>query len=280
MEREDLHIRDPFIYTENGIYYLLGTTGNDTWERGSDLVLYVSEDLQQFEKKCVLVTDGSLSSYQNIWAPELHFYHGKYYLIVSVYRADLGRGSLILVSDTLDESFTMLTGNYITPNGWGCLDATLFVYANTPYLCFSNEWTTPVSCDGDGSLFIAELKEDLTELIGNPKKIVSGKDSGIAVEISNEKTKGYVAEGPWLYKENGKIVLLWSTIGKNGYTVVRSISKNGVFGDYVYDKILFDRDGGHCMCFTDYNGEKTLALHQPNTMPNERLRLFSLRELG
>lgn len=187
---------------------------------------------------------------------------------------------MILVSDTLDESFTMLTGNYITPNGWGCLDATLFVYENTPYLCFSNEWTTPISRDGDGSLFIAELKEDLTELIGNPKKIVSGKDSGIAVEIGNEKAKGYVAEGPWLYEENGKIVLLWSTIGKNGYTVVRSVSKNGVFGDYVYDKILFDRDGGHCMCFTDFNGEKILALHQPNTMPNERLRLFSLRELG
>lgn len=38
MKREDLHIRDPFIYTENGIYYLLGTTGNDSWDRGSDLV--------------------------------------------------------------------------------------------------------------------------------------------------------------------------------------------------------------------------------------------------
>lgn len=280
MKREDLHIRDPFVYAENGTYYLLGTTGNDTWERGSDLVLYVSRDLERFEKKCVLVTDGSLSSYQNIWAPELHFYRGKYYLIVSVYRADLGRGSLIFVSDALDGRFTMLTGNYITPKGWGCLDATLFVYANTPYLCFSNEWMTPISRDGDGSLFIAELKEDLTELIGKPKKIVSGKDSGIAIEIGDEKTRGYVAEGPWLYEENEKIVLLWSTIGKNGYTVVRSISKNGVFGDYVYDKILFDRDGGHCMCFTDLNGERVLALHQPNTMPNERLRLFSLRELG
>lgn len=42
MKREDLHIRDPFIYTENGIYYLLGTTGNDSWDRGSDLGLYVS----------------------------------------------------------------------------------------------------------------------------------------------------------------------------------------------------------------------------------------------
>ena len=55
MKREEIHIRDPFVFVENGAYYLLGTTGNDTWERGSDLVLYVSRDLERFEKKCVLV---------------------------------------------------------------------------------------------------------------------------------------------------------------------------------------------------------------------------------
>ncbi len=280
MKRDEIHIRDPFVFAENGKYYLLGTTGGDPWERGSDLVLYVSEDLEQFEKKCVLVTDDSLSSYQNIWAPELHKYRDKYYLIVSAYRADLGRGSIILVSDALDENFKRLTGEYITPKGWGCLDATLFVYRNKPYLCFSNEWTTPVSHDGDGSLFIAEMKEDLTALIGQPQKIISGKQSGIAVEIGEGQIKGYVAEGPWLYGENGKIVLLWSTIGKNGYMVVRSISANGVFGEYIFDKILFDRDGGHCMCFTDFKGERVLALHQPNVSPEERMRLFSLRELG
>ena len=28
MKREDIHIRDPFVFLENGIYYLLGTTGD------------------------------------------------------------------------------------------------------------------------------------------------------------------------------------------------------------------------------------------------------------
>lgn len=204
MERKDLHIRDPFVYAENGIYYLLGTTGSDTWERGSNLVLYASRDLETFEKKCVLVTDGSLSSYKNIWAPELHFYRGKYYLIVSVFRDDLGRGSLILVSESLDNNFKMLTGNYVTPKGWGCLDATLFVYENTPYLCFSNEWMTPISRDGDGSLFIAKLKDDLTELIGEPKKIVSGKESGIAVEIGDKTCRGILRKARGYMKKTEK----------------------------------------------------------------------------
>lgn len=276
MKREEIQIRDPFVFVENGAYYLLGTTGNDPWGKGSDLVLYVSEDLENFEKKCVMVTDGSLDSYVTVWAPELHKYRGKYYLIVSAYRDDVGRGSFVLVSDGLNTPFAMLTGKYVTPEGWGCLDATLFVYHDKPYLCFANEWMTPITHDGDGSLYIAELKEDLTELVGTPKKIVSGKRSGIAVEILDRVVKGYVAEGPCMYEEDGKIVLLWSTIGKSGYTVVRSVSENGVLGDYVFDKIIFDEDGGHCMSFISLTGERLLALHQPNATPNERMKLFTI----
>ena len=79
MKRGDIHIRDPFVFAENGTYYLLGTTGDNPWGKGSDLTLYVSADLEYFEKKCVMITDGSLDSYTNIWAPELHKYDGKYY---------------------------------------------------------------------------------------------------------------------------------------------------------------------------------------------------------
>lgn len=277
LKREEIHIRDPFVFLEGGKYYLLGTTGEDPWGKGSDLTLYVSADLERFERKCVMVTDGSLDSYTNLWAPELHEYKGRYYLIVSVYREDLGRGSMIFSSDSLDGNFTMLTGKYVTPAGWGCLDATLFVYRDKPYLCFSNEWTTPITEDGDGSLFLAELKDDFTEIVGEPKKIIGGKSSGIAVEVSGFGKRGYIAEGPWLYEENGRIVLLWSTISETGYTVVKSVSENGVFGEYKFDKILFDKDGGHCMRFLDFNGNPRIVLHQPNVTPNERMKIFISR---
>ena len=111
-----------------------------------------------------------------------------------------------------------------------------------------------------------------------PKKIVSGKHSGIAVEICDGNTKGFVAEGPYLYEENGQIVLLWSTVGKSGYTVVKSISTSGIYGEYGINKIVFDRDGGHCMCFTDFYGNRRLALHQPNRTPDERMKLISYKE--
>lgn len=274
MKKEDIHIRDPFVFVKENKYYLLGTAGDDPWGKASNLTLYVSDDLENFERKCVMVTDGSLDTFTNIWAPELHEYNGKYYLIVSAYRKDLGRGSFIFVSDCLDDKFRMLTGEYITPEGWGCLDATLFVYDGKPYLCFSNEWTTPITNDGDGALYIAELSADLTKILGKPKKIVSGKGSGVSVVIHVNEHSGYVAEGPWLYEGRHNIYLLWSTFTETGYSVVKSVSKNGIFGDYVLEKVLFDKDGGHCMRFTDLKGKDRIVFHQPNVSPKERMKLF------
>lgn len=281
MHRTDIHIRDPFIFAENGKYYLLGTTQADLQgETLGALMLYESDDLEYFDRKCRMVTDGSLDGYTDIWAPEMHKYNGKYYLIVSAYRKDLGRGSFIFVSDYLDDNFKMLTGEYITPGGWGCLDATLFVYKETPYLCFSNEWTTPISGDGDGSLFIARLTEDLRSLANKPKKIVSGKNCPVSIEIAIDSYRGYVAEGPYLYEEDGNIILLWSTFSKTGYTVLKSVSRDGIYGEYALEKVLFNADGGHCMRFADFQGKQWITFHQPNVSPDERMRLFSMEEIN
>lgn len=170
MKRENIRIRDPFVFTEEGKYYLLGTTGNDSWNKGSDLTLFVSDDLENFESCGTLVLAETLGEYTQIWAPELHKYNGNYYLIVSVFNERYGRGSILLTADTVKGPFTPLTGKYITPEGWWCLDATLFCKDGKPYLYFSNEWICTVTNDGDGSLFAAELSPDLKEIVGRPKK--------------------------------------------------------------------------------------------------------------
>ena len=275
MKREDLHIRDPFVLVHGGAYYLLGTTGDDCWNAGSNLKLFKSADLETFEEHCTMVSPELLKGYTNIWAPELHEYNGKFYLVFSVFCKEKGRGSIIFCSDGLNSGFKPLTGEYITPEGWGCLDATLFVYGGKPYLCFSNEWTTPITGDGDGSLFIAELSKDLKKLVEKPRKIISGKYSGFATEINiDNKIFGYVAEGPYLYEENGGVVLLWSTYTKTGYSVIKSVSKNGIYGEYVYEKKIFEKDGGHCMRFLSLKGKPLIALHQPNFSPEERMKII------
>ena len=81
--KENLRIRDPFVLVRDDRYYLLGTTGEDPWVKGSNLVLYESRDLENFTEKCVMVQPQYLAGYTNVWAPELHEYRGKFYLIFS-----------------------------------------------------------------------------------------------------------------------------------------------------------------------------------------------------
>ncbi len=275
IHRQDLRIRDPFVYVEDGCYYLLGTTGNDSWGRGSNLLLYKSQDLQTFEVVGRMTQECYLEGYRNVWAPELHRYNGTYYLIVSLYRDDLGRGSMIFVSDRVDGDFVPLTGEYITPKGLGCLDASLFVWKGKPYLYYSYEWTTP---EGDGSLYVAELSGDLKTLIGEPVRIINGKTCGLATEIESGGRRGYVAEGPYAVEEGGKIALYWSTFTPQGYCVFKHTAED-IFGEYGFEKMVFEKDGGHCMIFTDLEGSRRLTLHQPNTSPMERMRIFSLNSL-
>ncbi len=278
--REDLRIRDPFVYVENGVYYLLGTTGGDCWEHGSDLQLYASHDLEGFEPIGCMVNPDAFDGYRNIWAPELHRYRDKYYLIVSLFRDDIGRGSMIFVSDSLHEKFVPLTGTYITPADWTCLDATLFIWKDKPYLFFSNEWVQSVNRDGDGSIYAAELTEDLKTLVGEPQKVVSGKGSGFAVELSTGRgdATGYIAEGPFVAEEDGKVCCYWSTVAKDGYCIAKSTASD-VFAPYTFERMIFTKDGGHCMIFKNLSGEEMLTFHQPNVSPDERMKVFSIKEM-
>jgi GH43 family beta-xylosidase len=275
MKINDIHIRDPYIIKANGNYYLLGTTGNDCWEAGSDLNLYKSNNLFDFENIGAMVDKSIFCDYTNIWAPEMHYFNKKYYLILSVYQKGKGRGSIILYSESIEKKYQLLTGDYITPTNWDCLDATLFIQNKKPYLVFSNEWINTVKKDGDGALYVSELSKDLKEFITEPKKIISGKDCGFATEITNNGISGYVAEGPFLIEEKGKINLFWSTFTPKGYCVVKSVA-DSVFGEYKFDKFVFEDDGGHCMVFEDFNGKQRIIFHKPNNSPYERMSIFEL----
>ena len=278
---DDLLIRDPFVFVENGEYYLLGTTYNSSISNdynkcvhaGSDFMLYKSHDLKVFEKVGCMVEKETLSGYTEFWAPELHKLNDKYYLIVSVYCEEKGRGSIILTSDRIDKPFTLLTGEYITPSGWSCLDATLFIKNGKNYLYFSDEWRFAVSKDGDGGIFVVELSQDLTKAIGEPKKVISGKGCGFSREIVDVFTgeKGYVAEGPFAKERDGKIELYWSTFSNTGYCVVKNVATD-VFGEYKFDKFVMEKNGGHAMVFKGIDGNEYLTFHQPNNPPTERMK--------
>ena len=164
IKREEIRIRDPFIYTdrENNCYYMYGTTDlvNDKIVARNTFSVYRTTDLENFEEPKVIFDGGKCGFWadRDFWAPELHEYNGKYYLFASCKADGRHRATHIFVCDTPDGQFLPLTEEPITPSDWECLDGTFWVEDGKPYVIFSHEWTQV----GDGEIWAAELKEDLT----------------------------------------------------------------------------------------------------------------------
>ena len=90
----DIHLRDPFIMTgPDGKYYMTGTYDPSDWSNTKEIHVYRSDDLSDwadlgavwnFERDATwqkkLLTDGS----SPIWAPELHYINGNYYICYSL----------------------------------------------------------------------------------------------------------------------------------------------------------------------------------------------------
>ena len=90
----DIHLRDPYIMTgPDGKYYMTGTYDPTDWSNTKEIHVYRSDDLTgwedlgavwNFERDATwqkeLLTDGS----SPIWAPELHYINGNYYICYSL----------------------------------------------------------------------------------------------------------------------------------------------------------------------------------------------------
>ena len=168
MKREDINIRDPFILTdrENGVYYLYGTRGEARRkELGYGFDVFVSRDLEEFSEPTVVFSpsDGFWGKY-DFWAPEVHFYKGKYYMFASFKADGKCRATHILRSDSPMGPFVPVSDTPATPAGQECLDGTLYVEDGIPYIVYSHEWLQVK----DGEMCARRLSDDLTEAVGEP----------------------------------------------------------------------------------------------------------------
>lgn len=263
MKLKDIYMRDPFIFVEDGICYLIGTTDETCWGGlASGFLGYKSKDLINFEGPFTLfANDGSFWADENYWAPEMYKIDGKYYIFASFYKNGLKRASQALVCDEPFGRYKPVSKPF-TPKEWMCLDATYYEENGVKYAIFSHEW----SQIHDGEICVGKLNNDLTEL-SEIKTLFKASDAKWAVSfyINDSKIKNYVTDGPFIYKtEDGTLLMLWSSQGEEGYALGIAYSNNGILGDWKqYDKPLFSKDGGHGMIF-EYNGKKYLLLHTSN----------------
>jgi arabinan endo-1,5-alpha-L-arabinosidase len=201
-------------------------------------------------------------------------------MFISFKAEGVRRGTQILAADHPQGPFLPISDAPITPADWECLDGTLFVDAHDhPWIVFCHEWVQV----GDGEICALRLSGDLKTAIGQPQLLFRASEAPWALEINSKNRKGYVTDGPFLYRlANGDLVMLWSSFSTGGYTVGVARSTSGdILGPWqqVPDP-LHAGDGGHCMMFRGFDGQLWLTFHSPNPTPDERPHFIPLRENG
>lgn len=271
LKREEIRIRDPFILpdAEKGCYYMYGTTDleDGSLRAGHTFSVYVTEDLENFSEPKVVVDAEKLGFWGqfDFWAPEVYYYRGRYYLFGSCKAEGMHRATQIFVCDTPDGEFVPLADTARTPMDWECLDGTLWVENGKPYMIFCHEWTQIK----DGEICVMEMSEDLSHPIGEPVLLFHGSDNPDVTGWDGN----YVTDGPFLYEQDGKLNMIWSSSVKGRYAVLDAHA-DSVLGPWMHSGSRYDFDGGHAMLFTDLNGKRMISLHSPNKPDFERPVFF------
>lgn len=280
---KDMNWRDVCILPDqqSGYYYMVGPGGKS-------VLSYRSKDLIHWEKPTRIFTVPSGywngANVLNIWAPEMHFYKGKYYLFLTINTDDkwaeqwhdwpprVVRGSQILVSEKPDGPFEPFQDASTLPQNMMTLDATLWEEDGKPHVVYAHEWVQI----SNGTIEYMELQSDLSAVEGNPKRILRGSDGPWA--CITEKEGSYITDGPYLKKmPDGRLMMIWTSFCKSIYTMGVSFSESGkLAGPWVHQaEPIYDHDGGHGMLFETFDGRLMTVLHSPNDRTS-RPRIFEL----
>ena len=227
----------------------------------------------------------------DMWAPEGHFYKGKYYVVSSFRSAGGYRGCQFLVSDDPLGPFRPIVNKPATPEGWHCLDGTLYVdRKGCPWMVFCHEWTQVQ----DGQICAIRMKEDLSDSIGDPMILFRASEAPWKF-TKNCYTHGEytmpqpklgwarVTDGPYLLRmEDGRLLMTWTSYSDTAYTAGCAYSESGeIEGPWIQEpEPLFSQDGGHAMFFRRFDGRLMMALHAPNILEKERMLLFEMEYSG
>jgi GH43 family beta-xylosidase len=205
---------DPWITFHSGFYYYMNTTGrNLTIWKTRDPV-----DLRDAEKKVVWSPPAEGPYSRDIWAPELHFLEGKWYIY---FAADAGTNQTHRLwvlenssDDPLQGEWTM-KGKIADPFDKWAIDGSVFENRGRMYLIWSG-WEGDEN--GTQSIYIARMKNPWTiegkraristpeypwEKVGdlNPRP---GSDNPPHVDVN---------EGPEILQHGGRIFLVYSASG-------------------------------------------------------------------
>ncbi|GAA3401600.1 glycoside hydrolase family 43 protein [Paenibacillus hodogayensis] len=272
--RQQLRIRDPYVLTDvaEGVYYLYGTNHVEGFD------VYTSRDLELWEGPFpVFRPDAGFWADRDYWAPEVHEYRGRYYMLATLKAEGRCRGTQVFVSERPLGPFLPCSEGPVTPRDWECLDGTLHIdEEGKPWMVFCHEWLQV----GDGEMCAVPLSDTLDAASGPPELLFKASEAPWTVARRGTDTD-YITDGPFLFRNGERLLMLWSSFGGDGYSLGIARSASGSLrGPWLHDEQpLFGQDGGHGMLFRDTQGEWMLTYHKPNRSPEERAVFYSLADV-
>ena len=275
MKCSDINIRDPFVIYEDGTYYMYGTRGKDFGIKTGGFDVYTSKDLIEWSApvECFSSEKYGLNSASN-WAPEVHEYKGSYYMFATFLKPEGLRGTYILKSDSLTGPFEPWSEGAATPDGWECLDGTLYVSKDgEPYIVFCHEHTQII----DGTICYQRLSDDLKHAEGEPVTLFSASSCGWGPLGDGH----YITDGPFMHRtQDGTLLMIWSTFIEGQYAVcVVKFTDGELNENFEHLAPILDNDGGHGMIFGD-ESSLYLSVHTPNKSLLERPVFIKIHEEG
>ncbi len=304
---KNLAVHDPDILadTVTQTYYLYGSySPQRPWERiksangNAGVQVYWSKDLKHWGGPKIVFEEPDYfwaSTKSGPWAPEVHYYNGKYYLFVTftnwqkLIKKDSSlppnneRGSQILFSDSPLGSFKPFYNHPTLPDTMMTLDATFWIENGRPWIVYSHEWVQI----SNGRMEAMRLTKNLSGTIGKPVILFSAGDAGWTEKIldfNGKKYPGSVTDGPYLYRtKESKLLMIWSSWSKkNSYSLALAYSESGKLkGPWRLTKEpIMTGDRGHGMIFKGFDGRLLLVLHKYFQMPKTRVQIYELKDTG
>jgi beta-xylosidase len=278
MTLEHMRLHDPFIVADkpSRTYYLFTSNIPEvTGEKRAGTMVYTSRDLKAWTKpKLVFTAPEGMWGTEGAWAPEVHKWRGKWYLLTTFHNESLKlpeqgkrkpyrRGTILAVADRIDGPYRVVRkGEPIVPASQMTLDGHLYVEKGRPWLVYAHEWLQT----SDGTIEAIPLDRNLAA--AGPAKLLFRASE--APWAKGQKQGGpddlvYVTDGPWLHRtQGGALVMLWSSYGADGYNQAVARSRSGKLeGPWEQLPPLVGKSSGHGMLFRGFDGRLVMVLHSP-----------------
>jgi len=288
---QNIYIHDPVLIKQDSLYYLFSTGWGISKFYSRDLINW-NKDSPVFEESPLWTKEVIKGFKGHIWAPDILFYNGNYYLFYSVSTFGKNNSCIgVAINKTLhskDDSYKWIDHGIVIQSVkgrdfWNAIDPNvIFDEDSTPWLAFGSFW---------GGIKLVKLKKDLLG-IEKPEEWYTIARRKFDFASSDTLAGEGAIEAPFIFRKDGYYYLFVSFdyccrgINSN-YKIAVGKSKN-VYGPYI-DKngIGLDKGGGtiilqgndkwsgvgHCSVFSE-NGIDYLVFHGYDKNDNGKSKLL------